>query len=106
MSYITAQTNRPIEGRVSSSLKFGLMVIAGMAVMTLSAKTQAPFWPVPMTLHTMAVMAFAVLFGPHGSPERGMLTTPNADMGEDAALFEAIGRPVESHAGRVPVTAT
>ncbi|MDS9469347.1 biotin transporter BioY [Paracoccus sp. MBLB3053] len=32
--------------------------------MTLAAKAQVPFWPVPMTLHTMAVMAFAVLFGP------------------------------------------
>jgi biotin transport system substrate-specific component len=32
--------------------------------MTLAAKVQIPFWPVPMTLHTLAVMAFAVAFGP------------------------------------------
>lgn len=32
--------------------------------MTISAKVQIPFWPVPMTLHTMAVMAFALLLGP------------------------------------------
>lgn len=40
------------------------LVIGGVALMTLSAKVQIPFWPVPMTLHTMAVMGFAVLFGP------------------------------------------
>lgn len=36
----------------------------GFLLMTLAAKTQIPFWPVPMTLHTMAVMAFAVALGP------------------------------------------
>ncbi|WP_346362269.1 biotin transporter BioY [Bosea sp. (in: a-proteobacteria)] len=61
--------------------------------MVLAAKTQIPFWPVPMTLHTLAVMAFAVALGPQmavsvfaaylavgaaglpvfsGSPERGI----------------------------------
>ena len=38
--------------------------IAGVTLMTISAKVQIPFWPVPMTLHTMAVMAFALLLGP------------------------------------------
>ncbi|WP_062115688.1 biotin transporter BioY [Aureimonas sp. AU40] len=36
----------------------------GVALMTLAAKTQIPFWPVPMTLQTLAVMGFAVLLGP------------------------------------------
>lgn len=70
-----------------------LMIVAGVALMTLAAKTQVPFWPVPMTLHTLAVMGFAVAFGPRmacaifiaylatgavglpvfsGSPERGI----------------------------------
>ncbi|MDM7458707.1 MAG: biotin transporter BioY [Paracoccus sp. (in: a-proteobacteria)] len=70
-----------------------MTVITGAALMTLAAKVQIPFWPVPMTLHTMAVMAFAVAFGPRiavsifltylaagaaglpvfsGSPERGI----------------------------------
>nr|WP_267967313.1 biotin transporter BioY [Agrobacterium vitis] len=61
--------------------------------MTLAAKVQIPFWPVPMTLHTFAVMAFALILGPQlsltifttylavgavgtpvfsGSPERGI----------------------------------
>lgn len=80
--------------RVSSSLSFKIMtVIIGVALMTLSAKVQIPFWPVPMTLHTVAVMGFAVALGPRmatviftaylaagaaglpvfsGSPERGI----------------------------------
>jgi len=70
-----------------------LIVMTGAAVMTLSARIQIPFWPVPMTLHTLAVMGFAVAFGPRlavsifltylaagaaglpvfaGSPERGI----------------------------------
>lgn len=67
--------------------------LAGVTLMTISAKVQIPFWPVPMTLHTLAVMALAVLLGPRmamaifaaylaagatglpvfsGSPERGL----------------------------------
>lgn len=90
MSDTTAQ---PAAGRLSAAAKTGLIALAGAAAMTLAAKTQIPFWPVPMTLHTMAVMGFAVAFGPRiavaiflaylaagaaglpvfsGSPERGI----------------------------------
>lgn len=41
-----------------------LALACGIALMTLSAKIQIPFWPVPMTLHTLTVMAIAVAFGP------------------------------------------
>jgi biotin transport system substrate-specific component len=74
-------------------VRTALTIIAGAALMTIAAKTQIPFWPVPMTLHTFAVMTFAVAFGPRiavaifltylaagaaglpvfsGSPERGI----------------------------------
>ncbi|MCF1463786.1 biotin transporter BioY [Agrobacterium vitis] len=70
-----------------------IVVSAGVLLMTLAAKVQIPFWPVPMTLHTFAVMAFALMLGPQmsltifttylavgavgapvfsGSPERGI----------------------------------
>jgi len=83
----------PIESRSTSPVRTALTIIAGAALMTVAAKTQIPFWPVPMTLHTLAVMAFAVAFGPRiavaifltylaagaaglpvfsGSPERGI----------------------------------
>lgn len=69
------------------------LCIAGVLLMTLAAKVQIPFWPVPMTLHTLAVMGIAVALGPRlavailmgylaagaaglpvfsGSPERGI----------------------------------
>jgi biotin transport system substrate-specific component len=84
---------RPIENRIAPTLQTALTITAGAALMTLAAKVQIPFWPVPVTLHTMAVMAFAVAFGPRiaasivlaylaagaaglpvfsGSPERGI----------------------------------
>lgn len=49
---------------LSTPARAGLLLVAGVVVMTLAAKTQVPFWPVPMTLHTLAVMAFAVALGP------------------------------------------
>lgn len=85
--------SRPAETRFAMSARTALTIIAGTALMTLAAKIQIPFWPVPMTLHTMAVMGFAVAFGPRiavsiflaylaagaaglpvfsGSPERGI----------------------------------
>lgn len=81
------------ENRFALSARIALTIIAGTALMTLAAKIQIPFWPVPMTLHTLAVMAFAVVLGPRiavsiflaylaagavglpvfsGSPERGI----------------------------------
>ena len=85
--------SRPIGNRITPAARTALTIVAGAALMTLAAKVQIPFWPVPMTLHTMAVMAFAVAFGPRiavaiflaylaagavglpvfsGSPERGI----------------------------------
>lgn len=79
--------------RFTSIARRAPVVIAGVGLMVLAAKTQIPFWPVPMTLHTLAVMAFAVALGPRmaasifaaylavgaaglpvfsGSPERGI----------------------------------
>lgn len=79
--------------RFAPAVRRMFVVIAGLGLMVLAAKTQIPFWPVPMTLHTLAVMAFAVALGPQlavsifaaylavgaaglpvfsGSPERGI----------------------------------
>jgi biotin transport system substrate-specific component len=47
----------------SGTLRFVAITIIGAALLTLSAKAHVPMYPVPMTLQTLAVMAFASLFG-------------------------------------------
>jgi biotin transport system substrate-specific component len=55
---------RPLFPDVIRSLA---IVVGGVIVMTIAAKTQIPFYPVPMTLHTAAVMAFALALSPRMS---------------------------------------
>lgn len=40
------------------------VVVLGVALITLCAKLRVPSWPVPMTLHTLAVMGIALALGP------------------------------------------
>ena len=40
------------------------LALAGAALITLGAKVQIPFWPVPMTLHTLSVFLVALTLGP------------------------------------------
>nr|WP_111298660.1 biotin transporter BioY [Paracoccus saliphilus] len=78
--------------RHSLALRTGL-TLAAAALIALGAKVQVPFWPVPMTLQTLAVLVIAAGLGPRlglaamgaylaaglaglpvfaGSPERGI----------------------------------
>lgn len=40
------------------------LTLGGAALITLGARMQIPFWPVPMTLHTLAVFVVAAALGP------------------------------------------
>lgn len=40
------------------------ILLSAAAIITVSAKIQIPFWPVPMTLHTMAILTIAAAAGP------------------------------------------
>jgi biotin transport system substrate-specific component len=40
-----------------------LLVVLGIVALWVSAKIKVPFWPVPMTLQTFAVMAIAAAYG-------------------------------------------
>lgn len=88
MAFLTPSLDRP------AALWRGLgIALCGAALITLGAKVQIPFWPVPMTLHTLAVFLIAGTLGPRlgmaamlayltagalglpvfsGSPERGI----------------------------------
>jgi biotin transport system substrate-specific component len=49
--------------RGDRALKELLLVLAGTLVLYVSAKISVPFYPVPMTLQTLAVMAIAAAYG-------------------------------------------
>ena len=53
----------PAAGGVSSALRAILLAIAGTLVLWASAKIQVPFWPVPATLQTLAVVMIGALYG-------------------------------------------
>jgi biotin transport system substrate-specific component len=40
-----------------------LLAVAGTILLTVSAKIQVPFWPVPMTMQTYVVLCLAAAFG-------------------------------------------
>lgn len=51
------------EGSVAKPLRLAILALAGTALLTLSAKIQIPFYPVPMTMQTFAVLAIGMAFG-------------------------------------------
>ncbi|WP_022733768.1 biotin transporter BioY [Thalassospira lucentensis] len=61
---VSHATSAPLNNPVLTGAKYCLMVVLGVALITASAKTTVPFWPVPMTLQTMAIMAIAVATSP------------------------------------------
>ncbi|MDP2618676.1 MAG: biotin transporter BioY [Hyphomicrobiales bacterium] len=46
-----------------SFLRQIIVALAGTALLTLSAKTQVPFYPVPMTMQTFVVLVIGMTFG-------------------------------------------
>lgn len=49
--------------RGRSQFRTLFFVLAGSLLLTLSAKVQVPFYPVPMTLQTLVVLLIGVAFG-------------------------------------------
>lgn len=59
-----SQTLWPTTRQTSSRLLRGMALAAiGVAVLAASAKAQVPFWPVPLTLQTLAVLVIAMSYG-------------------------------------------
>ena len=54
----------PTDDRTRRILRDVGIAIAGSLLLTLSAKTQIPFWPVPMTMQTFVVMVIGMALGP------------------------------------------
>jgi biotin transport system substrate-specific component len=51
------------EATASRALRTIVLVLAGTALMALSAKLQVPMWPVPMTMQTFAVLVIGMAYG-------------------------------------------
>ena len=41
-----------------------VLAVAGSLLITLAAKIQVPFWPVPMTMQTFVILVIAMAYGP------------------------------------------
>lgn len=69
MADMTAMTGQTLIGTVwpersvARPLRLVILAIAGTALLTLSAKIQVPFWPVPMTMQTFAVLVIGMAYG-------------------------------------------
>lgn len=48
---------------VSPLLRSVILAVAGTLFLTVSAKVQVPFWPVPMTMQTFAVLVIGMAYG-------------------------------------------
>lgn len=57
-------TALPTDDRLRRILRDVGIALAGSLLLTLSAKTQIPFWPVPMTMQTFVVMVIGMALGP------------------------------------------
>ncbi|MCX7629969.1 MAG: biotin transporter BioY [Geminicoccaceae bacterium] len=47
----------------NAAIRAIVLIVAGSLLLTLSAKVQVPFWPVPMTMQTFAVLLIGAAFG-------------------------------------------
>lgn len=50
-------------GHEAPRLRAAGLILAGMALMTVAAKTQVPMWPVPMTMQTLAALVIGMAYG-------------------------------------------
>ncbi len=54
---------RSADSTVYNTALYPVLVAFGIALIAISAKIQLPFWPVPMTLQTLAIAGIAAAYG-------------------------------------------
>lgn len=85
---------------ISPALRAVMLVGIGIGILTLSAKVQVPFWPVPMTMTTFAVLLIAAAYG-----SRLGVATIVAYIGAGLAGLPVFAGPVAGPAYLVGTTA-
>lgn len=63
MSTVLAEALLPAAGRAVWLRRVALVAL-GVAALTVAAKIRVPFWPVPITMQTFAVLALGAAYGP------------------------------------------
>lgn len=58
-----ALTLFPVAGTAARWTRATVLAIAGVALLTISAKIQVPFWPVPLSMQTFAVLLIGLAYG-------------------------------------------
>ena len=53
-----------VSGPRAALLRQIALAVAGSLLLVLAAKIKVPFWPVPMTLQTLAVLGLGAAYGP------------------------------------------
>ncbi len=53
-----------LDGAAFRPVYMAVALLGGVCLLTLSAKLQVPFWPVPMTLQTLVVLMLGMAYGP------------------------------------------
>lgn len=51
------------EGSLARPLRLAILALAGTALLALSARVQVPFYPVPITMQTFAVLGIGMAYG-------------------------------------------
>lgn len=60
-----AHTLWPASDGIGTWLRAFVLMLAGTLVLAISAKVQVPFWPVPVTMQSLAVLVIGMSFGLH-----------------------------------------
>ncbi len=68
---MTAITNKTLMDQITdnswlgknAAMRYVLLAVAGSLLLWVSAKTQVPFWPVPLTMQPFAVLAIGMMYG-------------------------------------------
>ena len=58
-----ALTPRALSNSSYKAALYAVMIALGVVLIAISAKIQVPFWPVPMTLQTLAITGIAAAYG-------------------------------------------
>jgi biotin transport system substrate-specific component len=78
-------------GAGSPAIRAIVLSVIGSILLTISAKIQVPFWPVPMTMQTLVVLVLGVAYGWRLAAATGLLYLAQGALG--LPVFAAGGGP-------------